>query len=122
MKVRTVALCLMFVVLHCDGYLMPSDYHARMEGTTCNIHRPTDNCDPKEIRYILRVQKETKEQRFEKYEHLFALTHHSQHEHSREDATYTWVLKRLNILEQYVVGIDGGQKLEHDVVGEKAEL
>ena len=106
----------------CSAMLMPGDHHTRMEGTKCNIHKPTENCDLREIKYVLRMKGDTKEGRFEKYKSLFDLTHVDIHEHNREDHTYDWVLKRLDIVEQFVVDIDGGEKLKHDVEQEKTEL
>ena len=36
--------------------------------------------------------------------------------------TYDWLLRRINIAEQFVVGVDGGEKLTHDDVASKEEL
>ena len=102
--------------------LMPGDYHSQMEGTTCNIQKPTQNCDQREMRYVLRLRGLSKEKRYEMYKSMFALTHVDNHEHVREDHTYDWLLRRINIAEQFVVNVDGGEKLTHDDVASKEEL
>ena len=55
-------------------------------------------------------------------ESMFDLTHVDRHQHVREDHTYDWLLRRINIAEQFVVGVDGGEKLTHDDVASKEEL
>ena len=122
MQLHVSLLIIMTIICHGLSMLMPGEYHSQMEGTTCNIQMPTENCDQRQIRYIMRMKKETKEEQYEKYKSLFKLTHHSQHEHAREDHTYDWVLKRLHILEQFVVGINGFPKLQHDDEEIKTEL
>lgn len=102
--------------------LMPGEYHSRMEGTTCNIHKPTMNCDQREMRYVLRARGLSKEKRYDMYKTMFDLTHVDRHQHVREDHTYDWLLKRINIMEQFVVEIDGGEKLTHDYGASKEEL
>ena len=81
----------------CSAMLMPGDHHTRMEGTKCNIHKPTENCDQREIKYVLRMKGDTKEGRFEKYKSLFDLTHVDIHEHNREDHTYDGTFKHCTI-------------------------
>ena len=122
--INCTILCIMMLInIFCDAYTMPGDHHSRMEASKCNIHKPTQNCNQREIKYVLRMQKETKQNRLQTYQSLFELTHHSNHAHSREDHTYDWVLARLDIIEQFVVGVDGEEKLKHaDELEEKTDL
>ena len=121
-KWLTTALALLLCASLASPNLMPGDFHSQMEGTTCNIHEPTKNCDQREMRYVLRLRGLSKEKRYEMYKSMFDLTHVDRHQHVREDHTYDWLLRRINIAEQFVVGVDGGEKLTHDDVASKEEL
>lgn len=121
-KWLTTALALLLCASLASPNLMPGDYHSQMEGTTCNIQKPTQNCDQREMRYVLRLRSLSKEKRYEMYKSMFDLTHVDRHQHVREDHTYDWLLRRINIAEQFVVGVDGGEKLTHDDVASKEEL
>ena len=98
------------------------DYHSQMEGTTCNIQKPTQNCDQREMRYVLRLRGLSKEKRYEMYKSMFAWHMLIIMNMFREDHTYDWLLRRINIAEQFVVSVDGGEKLTHDNVASKEEL
>ena len=79
--INCTILCIMMLI-NSDAYTMPGDHHSRMEATKCNIHKPTQNCNQREIKYVLRMQKETKQNRLQTYQSLFELTHHSNHARS----------------------------------------
>ena len=83
-KWLTTALALLLCATLASPNLMPGDYHSQMEGTTCNIQKPTQNCDQREMRYVLRLRSLSKEKRYEMYKSMFDLTHVDRHQHVRE--------------------------------------